>query len=107
MYREQLVGTAEADSSAASSSNKVLVVIPCLNERANIAKLVSATCADTAGLDRLIVVVDGGSTDGTLSTLADVTAREPCVRVISNPKRIQGAGVNLAVQTFGDGYHWL
>jgi succinoglycan biosynthesis protein ExoA len=107
MYREQFSDAAEFEAAAAFSPNKVLVVIPCLNEQAHIGKLVIATRDDTAGLDRLIVVVDGGSTDGTLSVLAGIAAREPCVKVVSNPKRIQSAGVNLAVQTFGDGCQWL
>lgn len=107
MYREQFTVGSEPKPAAAVSADKILVVIPCLNESAHIEKLLAQLCADTAELDRLIVVADGGSTDGTLSVLAAVAARESCVKVIANPKRIQSAGVNLAVRAFGDDRQWL
>jgi succinoglycan biosynthesis protein ExoA len=87
--------------------DKVLIVIPCLNEREHIEKLIADIQQDTAALDHLIVVADGGSTDGTLAILAAIADRDASVKVIFNPKRIQSAGVNLAVRTFGEGRRWL
>jgi succinoglycan biosynthesis protein ExoA len=107
MYREQLACVAAPEAASAFSSNKVLIVIPCLNEQAHIGALVTAMREDTAELDRLIVVADGGSTDGTPSIVADIAARETCVRLIANRRKIQSAGVNLAVRIFGGGYQWL
>ncbi|HEY3916645.1 MAG TPA: glycosyltransferase family 2 protein [Stellaceae bacterium] len=107
MYREQFTGGPEAEADVAASSDKVLIVVPCLNERAHIGELIAQLCADTAQLDRQNVVVDGGSTDGTQSLLAEIAAREVVVTVIANPKKFQSAGVNLAVRAFGDGRRWL
>ncbi|HWE71839.1 MAG TPA: glycosyltransferase family 2 protein [Stellaceae bacterium] len=99
MHREEI--------SASRMIDKVLIVIPCLNERRHIEKLIADIQRDTAEIDHLIVVADGGSTDGTQAILAAITERDAGVKVIFNPKRIQSAGVNLAVRGFGEGRHWL
>ncbi len=96
-----------AQISAHRMSDRVLIVIPCLNERDHIEKLIVDITRDTVELDHLIVVADGGSTDGTQDILAALTEREASVKVIFNPKRIQSAGVNLAVRAYGEGRQWL
>ena len=77
----------------------VTVVIPTLNEeRFLIPMLESLGCL---GSDRClpgpheVIVVDGGSTDDTLSILAGIS-EETGIRVMANSARIQSAGVNLA-----------
>ena len=107
MYREQIATGLNNEAAAGSKADKVLIVIPRLNERGHIEKLLADVGADTAELDRLIVVADGGSTDGTADILAEITAHDACVKVVFNPKRIQSAGVNLAVRAFGEGRQWL
>lgn len=99
MHREEI--------SASRMIDKVLIVIPCLNESKHIEKLIADIQRDTAEIDHLIVVADGGSTDGTLDILAAIAERHASVKVILNPKRIQSAGVNLAVRAFGEGRQWL
>jgi len=49
-------------------------------------------------------VVDGGSSDGTVAVVRSLIAERPDVTVIDNPKRIQSAGMNLAVASLGEGY---
>jgi len=106
MYREQIAAAATNDNGSVAL-DKVLIVVPCLNERDHIEKLLADVQSDTATLDRLIVVADGGSSDGTPEILAEIAARDATVKVIFNPKRIQSAGVNLAVRAFGEGRQWL
>ena len=86
---------------------KVLVVVPCLNEKAHIQGLLATLLQDVDGLDAIIVVADGGSTDGTRDIVAHIADSEPRVRLLDNPKRIQSAGINLAVQEFGTNRSWL
>ena len=74
--------------SASRMIDKVLIVIPCLNERKHIEKLIAGIQQDTAELDHLIVVADGGSADGTQDILAAIAERDASVKVIFNPKRI-------------------
>ncbi|MCI9867067.1 glycosyltransferase family 2 protein [Rhizobium skierniewicense] len=86
---------------------KTLVVIPCLNEAKTIDDLLLkfASTLNHAG-DRLIVA-DGGSTDGTRDIVAAFLRQDPRVILLANPKRIQSAGINLAVEMFGEGYDYL
>ncbi len=78
-----------------------LIVIPCLNEARHIGGLVDQFLKVAHRLSGRVVVVDGGSTDGTralVETRANDTDR---VVLLDNPARIQSAGINLAVDRFG------
>jgi succinoglycan biosynthesis protein ExoA len=86
-------------------ADDVLVVIPCLNEKANLPRLLDRLIAGTGGAD--IVIADGGSTDGSLEILAGYRSRYRNIHLLPNPRRIQSAGVNLAVTTMGRGKRWL
>src|SRR5690349_15604531 len=73
---------------------KLSVVIPAYNERRTIRDLVSAVAAvNLPGLDREIVIVDDGSTDGTREILKEIDQRDG-VRVFLQP---QNAGKGAAV----------
>jgi len=105
LYRPEPINSAHR--APASRSDKALVVIPCLNEREHLAKLVDAVLQDSPALDVLVVIADGGSSDGTLEIARDLARDNPRVRLVCNPRRIQSAGVNLAARSFGDGRRWL
>ncbi|MFC6489123.1 glycosyltransferase family 2 protein [Nitratireductor sp. GCM10026969] len=79
-----------------------MVVIPCLNEAAHIERLLQDLDGAADRLDMRIVVADGGSTDGTREILGRIAAANPRVVVLDNPRKLQGAAVNLAVREFGD-----
>jgi succinoglycan biosynthesis protein ExoA len=79
-----------------------MVVIPCLNEAAHIAALIERLSPSADRLDMKIVVVDGGSTDGTQKIVQTIAAANSRVALLHNQKKIQSAAVNLAVETFGD-----
>ena len=86
---------------------KILLVIPCLNEAANIERLVRQLSGGRSGMDLLIVVADGGSVDGTRDIVRTLTAEIPDLVLIENPKRLQSAAINLAVAQFGKGREYL
>ena len=73
---------------------RLSVVIPAYNERATIRQLVAAVLAvNLNGLDREIVIVDDGSTDGTRDILKELDGRDG-VRVFLQPKNFgKGAAV--------------
>jgi succinoglycan biosynthesis protein ExoA len=79
-----------------------MVVIPCLNEAAHIEALIERLSPSAERLDMKIVVIDGGSTDGTQEIVKAIAAANPRVSLLHNAKKIQSAAVNLAVETFGD-----
>ena len=89
------------------SPQRLLVVIPCLNEAKHLPVLLDALCADPAAADARIIVADGGSTDGSAEIVRERAKANPRVALLDNPKRIQSAGVNLAVRVHGAGAELL
>jgi succinoglycan biosynthesis protein ExoA len=86
---------------------KLLVVLPCLNERESLPPILGALLSEPDQADALFVVADGGSTDGTREWVREQLEREPRLRLLDNVRRIQSAGVNEAVRSFGRGRRWL
>ena len=86
---------------------RCLIVIPCLNEAHHLEPLIQKLLPSLEPLAATLVVVDGGSTDGTPEIAARLAATLPHMHVLDNPKRIQAAAVNLAVETFGDANDYL
>lgn len=85
----------------------VLVVIPCLNEEASIAGVINTALRENDRLRLLVVVADGGSSDGTRNIVRQLALSTPNVRLMDNPQRIQSAGVNRAAELFGADYRWM
>lgn len=83
----------------------VLTVIPCLNEAAYIAPLLRSLLTDP--LNQRIVVADGGSTDGSRAIVRRMAAEDKRVLLMDNPERIQSAGINRAVATYGANLVWI
>ncbi|NSX54894.1 glycosyltransferase family 2 protein [Parasulfitobacter algicola] len=86
-----------------SQVQRVLIVIPCLNEIAHIGGLLTQLLPFAHKTNARIVVADGGSTDGTVETVRTASDIDPRVILMHNPKRLQSAGINLAVARYGDG----
>jgi succinoglycan biosynthesis protein ExoA len=81
---------------------RVLVVIPTLNESEHLAQILEQLLEPSS--DKLAlsyVVVDGGSDDGTCEIARAIGRRDPRVRLLDNPDRVQSAAVNLAARRFG------
>lgn len=83
----------------------LLAIIPCLNEAENLDRLLSQFLADRS-ID-LIVVADGGSSDGSREIVSRYESAGERVRLLDNPDRIQSAGTNLAVRRFGASSRWI
>jgi dolichol-phosphate mannosyltransferase len=70
------------------------VVVPCYNERANVAPMVTALDAALAGIDWEVVFVDDDSPDGTTEIARTIAVADPRVRCI---RRIGRRGLSSAV----------
>ncbi|OCP03389.1 MULTISPECIES: glycosyltransferase family 2 protein [unclassified Ensifer] len=88
-------------------STRTLIVIPCLNEAEHLEGLVETLQPAATRLNGAIVVVDGGSTDGTRDIATRLAQTDPVVLALDNPKRIQSAAINLAVARFGAAFDYL
>ncbi len=86
---------------------RTLLVIPCLNEAVTIAPLLRKLNGQRSGMDMLIIVADGGSTDGTREIVRGLVSEIPDLLLIENRKRIQSAAINLAVDRFGEDRDYL
>jgi glycosyltransferase involved in cell wall biosynthesis len=76
----------------------VAIIIPTLNEERFIARCLESVLAQTFdALQMDIMVLDGGSTDQTVSIVEQMAAQYPNIRLITNPKRYQSAAFNLGV----------
>jgi dolichol-phosphate mannosyltransferase len=90
---------AETPYTEAASGPLLSVVVPVLNEEANVGPLIAEICG---ALDSVcpfeIVFVDDGSTDATAATLAGLRARVPQLRVLSHSRRSgQSAGLRSGI----------
>lgn len=85
----------------------VLIVIPTLNEEHHIAATLRAVLPFAADHDARIVVADGGSTDATRRIVTELAETHPQITLLDNPRRLQSAAVNLAVEQFGDEAEYL
>ncbi|HKT85564.1 MAG TPA: glycosyltransferase family 2 protein [Novosphingobium sp.] len=83
----------------------LLTVVPCLNEAENLIPLLKGLLADSC--NELIVVADGGSSDGSRDIVRAMARLHPRIVLLDNPDRIQSAGINRAVERFGSGRDWL
>ena len=76
----------------------VSVIVPCYQEENHIRKFVEDFYKQNFGeLEVELIVADGGSCDGTLTSLEMLCQKYESLKVINNLKRIVSTGLNLAV----------
>lgn len=76
----------------------VSVVVPMFDEKGAIEECLDGFAAQTYPLDRLeVLVVDGGSTDGSRQIVDDRAAACPWLRVVDNPARRIPVACNLGI----------
>jgi succinoglycan biosynthesis protein ExoA len=94
-------------SIATDPRKRALIVIPTLNEAPVVARVIARVLDDEGLVDPLVVVADGGSSDGTRDVVRAIAEADPRVRLINNPGRLQSAALNLAAATAGGDRAWL
>ena len=97
----------QASLRARAPLGRILIVIPTLNEAKHITAVIQSLRASAQRLGAMIVVVDGGSTDGTTALVRAEAARCPGIILLHNPQRLQSAAINLAVDWFRDRVDWI
>lgn len=77
----------------------VTVVVPTLDESSFIAQTIEDLVSGLHDIEAEILVVDGGSTDGTQGIVSSLSESDPRIRLLHNPRRIQSSAVNLAARS--------
>jgi succinoglycan biosynthesis protein ExoA len=78
---------------------KVTVVIPCLNEQESIERCLGSLVGGDYPRDLLeVLVVDGGSTDGTVAIIERWRAAHGFIALLANPRRTQQSALNIGVR---------
>ena len=106
MPNDQMMRTDPAGDGETGLSGP-LIVVPCLNESAHIGPLLRQLVEMVRQAGGRIVVVDGGSDDGTQEIVRRIADGEPLVSLLHNPAKIQSAGVNDAVEMLGEDAEFL
>jgi succinoglycan biosynthesis protein ExoA len=88
-----------------------IIVVPCLNEQPYIANLLDYLVDDlkvtSTTHQPLIIVADGGSTDGTKEIIQTYANQYRCIKYLYNERRLQCSAVNRAVEQYGDEAKYL
>lgn len=74
----------------------VSIVMPALNERSYIENALRSILPSDDGTDCELLVIDGGSTDGTQEIVERLQRENEHIRFVHNRRRIQSAAMNLA-----------
>jgi glycosyltransferase involved in cell wall biosynthesis len=79
----------------------VSILIPCFQERDFVRPCLESVLAFEipAGAKVIeIIVIDGGSSDGTRGIVGELAMADPRIRLVDNPGRIQSMGLNIALR---------
>ncbi|HNQ50824.1 MAG TPA: glycosyltransferase family 2 protein [Candidatus Omnitrophota bacterium] len=77
----------------------VSIIIPCLNEEKFIRSCLESVMAqDFPREDYEVLVVDGGSADGTRAIIAEFARASDNIRMIDNPRRITPCALNVGIR---------
>ncbi|WP_380872508.1 succinoglycan biosynthesis protein exoa [Sphingomonas sp. DBB INV C78] len=77
---------------------RTAVIIPTFNEEAHIGGLLDQLVQQPEAVIAEIIVADGRSIDATRAIVGERSMRDPRIRLVDNPQRLQASGVNLAVK---------
>jgi len=75
----------------------VSIIVPCYNEAQYIKNCIRSVLGFELRPDTSIeiIVVDGGSTDGTRSIVEQIALLDPRIQLLENPGKIQASGLNI------------
>ena len=73
------------------------VLVPVLNEAAAIRRAVAAMSAQKLAGGIEILLIDGGSVDGTREILAELAGADPRIRLLENPRGLIPAALNIGL----------
>jgi len=77
----------------------VSIIIPCRNEKKYIVRCLDSIIAQNYPKDNLeVLVVDGGSTDGTREIVKEYIQKYPFMKLLNNPRRAVPIALNIGIK---------
>ncbi len=76
----------------------ISIVMPALNEAPHIERAIASLLPTSADIEYEVLVLDGGSDDGTQDIVARLAQENPRIRLVPNPRKTQAAALNLAAR---------
>ncbi len=76
----------------------VSIVMPALNEERYIEAAIASVLPRSGRIDYELLVMDGGSADGTGEIVCRLAERNEHIKLLHNPRRIQSAAMNIAAR---------
>jgi glycosyltransferase involved in cell wall biosynthesis len=77
----------------------VSILIPCFNESDYIEQTLNSLLDNSYPKNFYeIIIIDGGSTDGTKTIVGNIIKINKNIKIIDNPKKIQSAGLNIGIK---------
>ncbi|MEU4158194.1 glycosyltransferase family 2 protein [Actinoplanes sp. NPDC026670] len=87
-----------------SATPVVSVLVPVLNEASHIETTLAMMCDQQVPGGFEILVIDGGSTDGSREMVEDISARDPRIRLLDNPERQIPMALNIGLRAARGGF---
>ena len=78
---------------------KLSIIIPCYNESLYISKCLDSLLDNDFSDEYEILIIDGGSTDGTLSIIDNYTFKYNFIKIVHNEKKIKPIALNLGIES--------
>jgi succinoglycan biosynthesis protein ExoA len=101
-------GRCSRDQPEAADLPFISVVIPTWNEEKNVAQTLRRLTATSYPHDLIeFMVVDGGSADRTQAIAREMARENHMIRVLDNPRRLQGEAINLSVEAADPRSEWI
>lgn len=95
-HNTMMTDTSGIADDTAPVSDVVTVLLPVLNESANIREVLERLLRQSVSVGQ-VVIADGGSTDATREVIAETVGEDARFELIDNPGRLQSAGLNLGL----------
>ncbi|MCQ2341765.1 MAG: glycosyltransferase family 2 protein [Paludibacteraceae bacterium] len=77
----------------------VSLICPCYNEQKYIAQCIDSIMQQDFPISQLeFLLIDGGSTDGTIDIIQNYQKQYPCLQLLHNPQRISPVAMNLGIR---------
>ncbi|MFI7544847.1 glycosyltransferase family 2 protein [Actinoplanes sp. NPDC049599] len=92
------------DMPQSSGTPAVSVLVPVFNEASHIGTTLAMMCDQEVSAGLEILVIDGGSTDGTREIVGNVSARDPRIRILDNPARQIPIALNIGLRAAQGSY---